>query len=160
MKLVGNLNPEFLSKISEYEAGDLVCQWSEDGSTQFVNPIAYISEPEKKECYYIDGGKNSNTNRFLCPDHRVPYFSEGSEYKGKKYDKKFLVKTAEELFSKNTTVNFPVSFAAPEREGLDLTDTEIRLQVAFFADGTMTDRYKDYNSKLFRSNICRKRMCR
>ena len=79
------LTPKGWKKISEYEAGDLVCQWSEDGSTQFVNPIAYISEPEKRECYYIDGGKNSNTNRFLCPDHRVPYLTEEKKYKDSVY---------------------------------------------------------------------------
>ena len=142
------LTPIGWKKISEYKQGDLVLQWNPDNSTQFVNPSNYISEPEDRECYYIEGGRNSNTNRFLCPDHRVPYFSEGSEYKGKKYDKKFLVKTAEELFSKNTNICFPVSFDAPTREGLDLTDTEIRLQVAFFADGTITNRYKDYNGKI------------
>lgn len=142
------LTPNGWKKISDYTDGDLVLQWNQDNSTQFVNPSNYISEPEVRECYYIDGGRNSNTNRFICPDHRVPYFSEGSEYNGKKYEKKLLVKTAEELFSKNTSVCFPVSFDAPTREGLDLTDTEIRLQVAFFADGTITNRYKDYNGKI------------
>ena len=85
------LTPKGWKKISEYEFGDLVCQWNEDGSTQFVNPIAYISEPEYRECYYIDGGKNSNTNRFLCPDHRVPYLTEEKKYKDSVYKSKLKV---------------------------------------------------------------------
>ncbi len=143
------LTPKGWKKISEYEAGDLVCQWSEDGSTQFVNPIAYISEPEKRECYYIDGGKNSNTNRFLCPDHRVPYLTEEKKYKNSVYKSKLKVAKASDIFERNSGFKFPTNFKKPESDTkLDLTDDEIRLQVAFFADGTITNRYKDYNGKI------------
>lgn len=146
---------EFMSqngwkKISEYIDGDLVLQWNTDNSTEFVNPLNYIVEPEFRDCYYIDGGRNSNVNRFLCPDHRVPYFSQSSNYNGKKYESKLLVKISNDLFSRNKAIQFPISFNSPLRKGLelDLTDTEIRLQVAFFADGTITNRYKDYNGKI------------
>ena len=66
------LTPKGWKKISEYKYGDLVCQWNEDGSTQFVNPISYISEPENRKGYYIQNG-----NRFICPDHRMPFMTEG-----------------------------------------------------------------------------------
>ena len=147
---------EFMSqngwkKISEYKKGDLVLQWNLDNSTNFVDPLAYIVEPEDRECYYIDGGRNSNVNRFLCPEHRVPYFTQPSKYNGKKYESKLLVKNSNELFNKNKVIQFPISFSHPykdNREKLDLTELEIRLQVAFFADGTITNRYKDYNGKI------------
>ena len=147
---------EFMSqngwkKISEYKKGDLVLQWNLDNSTNFVDPLAYIVEPEDRECYYIDGGRNSNVNRFLCPEHRVPYFTQPSKYNGKKYESKLLVKNSNELFNKNKAIQFPISFSHPykdNREKLDLTELEIRLQVAFFADGTITNRYKDYNGKI------------
>lgn len=65
---------EFMSqngwkKISEYKDGDLVLQWNTDNSTEFVNPSNYIVEPEIRDCYYIDGG-----NRFICPEHRMPFY--------------------------------------------------------------------------------------
>lgn len=66
------LTPKGWKKISEYEAGDLVCQWNPDNSTQFVNPSNYISEPEVRKGYYIQNG-----NRFVCPDHRMPFMTEG-----------------------------------------------------------------------------------
>ena len=66
------LTPTGWKKISEYKQGDLVLQWNPDNSTQFVNPSNYISEPENRKGYYIQNG-----NRFICPDHRMPFMTEG-----------------------------------------------------------------------------------
>ncbi len=66
------LTPIGWKKISEYKQGDLVLQWNPDNSTQFVNPSNYISEPEVRKGYYIQNG-----NRFVCPDHRMPFMTEG-----------------------------------------------------------------------------------
>ena len=63
------LTPKGWKKISEYKDGDLVLQWNTDNSTEFVNPLNYIVEPEFRDCYYIDGG-----NRFICPEHRMPFY--------------------------------------------------------------------------------------
>lgn len=63
------LTPNGWKKISDYTDGDLVLQWNPDNSTQFVKPINYISEPENRKGYYINNGQ-----RFLCPDHRMPFF--------------------------------------------------------------------------------------
>ena len=66
------LTPTGWKKISEYKQGDLVLQWNPDNSTQFVNPSNYISEPEGRKGYYIQNG-----NRFICPDHRMPFMTKG-----------------------------------------------------------------------------------
>ena len=66
------LTPNGWKRISEYIDGDLVLQWNPDNSTQFVNPSNYISEPEDRKGYYIQNG-----NRFVCPDHRMPFMTEG-----------------------------------------------------------------------------------
>ena len=85
------LTPTGWKKISEYKQGDLVLQWNPDNSTQFVNPSNYISEPEDRECYYIDGG-----NRFVCPDHRMPFydFNNKSNFPG------LTVLSAEKYFNR------------------------------------------------------------
>ena len=66
------LTPIGWKKISDYKQGDLVLQWNTDNSTKFVNPSNYISEPEVRKGYYIQNG-----NRFVCPDHRMPFMTEG-----------------------------------------------------------------------------------
>ena len=143
------LTPTGWKKISEYKDGDLVCQWKEDGSSEFVTPLEYIKVPEMRECYYIDGGRNSNTNRFVCPDHRVPYLTVEKKYKNTVYESKFKVAKASDIFERKTGFMFPTNFSKPKSNSkIDLTDNEIRLQVAFFADGTITNRYKDYNGKI------------
>jgi hypothetical protein len=89
------------------------------------------------------------SNRFLCPDHRVPYLTEEKKYKDSVYKSKLKVAKASDIFERNSGFKFPTNFKKPESDTkLDLTDDEIRLQVAFFADGTITNRYKDYNGKI------------
>ena len=85
------LTPTGWKKISEYKQGDLVLQWNPDNSTQFVNPNNYISEPEYRDGYYIDGG-----NRFVCPDHRMPLydFNNKSNFPG------LTVLSAEKYFNR------------------------------------------------------------
>ena len=92
---------EFMSqngwkKISEYKDGDLVLQWNQDNSTQFVDPLAYIVEPEDRECYYIDGG-----NRFVCPDHRMPFY----DFNNKENLPNITVLTADMYFKKSRKKN-------------------------------------------------------
>lgn len=103
------LTPKGWKKISEYEAGDLVCQWSEDGSTQFVNPIAYISEPEHEKCIKI---KSNKVDRFICNNHRMPVvniFGNVSEIKSNKFvsfDKNILQKIKHIGFNEKTKKTF------------------------------------------------------
>lgn len=105
---------EFMSqngwkKISEYKDGDLVCQWNEDGSTQFVNPIAYISEPEYEKCIKI---KSNKVDRFICNNHRMPViniFGKVSEIKSNKFvsfEKNILQKIKHIGFNEKTKKTF------------------------------------------------------
>ena len=90
------LTPIGWKKISEYKQGDLVLQWNPDNSTQFVNPSNYISEPEVRKGYYIDGG-----NRFVCPDHRMPFY----EFNNKSNLPELTVLSAEKYFNRKQNNN-------------------------------------------------------
>mgnify|MGYP003602091377 CR=1 FL=1 len=103
------LTPKGWKKISEYKDGDLVCQWNEDGSTQFVNPIAYISEPEYEKCIKI---KSKKVDRFICNNHRMPViniFGKVSEIKSNKFvsfEKNILQKIKHIGFNEKTKKTF------------------------------------------------------
>ena len=103
------LTPKGWKKISEYKDGDLVCQWNEDGSTQFVNPIAYISEPEYEKCIKI---KSKKIDRFICNNHRMPViniFGKVSEIKSNKFvsfEKNILQKIKHIGFNEKTKKTF------------------------------------------------------
>ena len=90
------LTPIGWKKISEYKQGDLVLQWNPDNSTQFVNPSNYISEPEEREGYYIDGG-----NRFVCPDHSMPFY----DFNSKSNLPELTVLSAEKYFNRKQKNN-------------------------------------------------------
>ena len=90
------LTPTGWKKISEYKQGDLVLQWNPDNSTQFINPSNYISEPEVRDGYYIDGG-----NRFVCPDHRMPFY----DFNNKSNLPGLTVLSAEKYFNRKQNNN-------------------------------------------------------
>ena len=90
------LTPIGWKKISEYKQGDLVLQWNPDNSTQFVNPSNYISEPEVRDGYYIDNG-----NRFVCPDHRMPFY----DFNNKSNLPGLTVLSAEKYFNRKQNNN-------------------------------------------------------
>lgn len=125
------LTPNGFKKISEYENGDFVGQW-EDGVLSFVKPDAYIVNYAEK-MYRIQSPHCFDM--VLSPNHDVVLeTSKGN----------IIKKRAKDLFSDNGMKNgnsgfVPVAFRFNKTEtDVKLTDDEIRLQVAFCADGTFT----------------------
>jgi len=125
------LTPSGWKAISEYEPGDLVAQWDPmSEQAEFVSPQAYIKLPcdkfyHFKHIYGLD--------MMVSEEHRVVY---QLRRKGEDYHEK-TAKEIAEWYRRNgaNMVRIPVTFKAPDAEGLPYTDDEIRLAVAICADG-------------------------
>ena len=116
-------------KISEYEKGDLVLQYNSDGTASLVEPLKYIKR-ESKGMYHI---KNKyGLDMMLSPDHRnVTFWNKNG---------KPIINTTEDLITHHnrSKYGFPRKFKKSfiyDGPGINLTDDEIRLSVAIFADG-------------------------
>jgi co-chaperonin GroES (HSP10) len=124
-------------KISEYQEGEQVLQYNSDGTAELVQPLAYIKNPTQgfyhfKTKYGLD--------MMVSKEHRNVVFTKGGKYK---------ILTTEELLNihnKNIagfTDRFKLAFNY-DGKGIDLTDDEIRISVAIFADGCF---YSDTSKK-------------
>jgi superfamily II DNA or RNA helicase len=139
-------------RIDCYEGG-LVAQYlPEEGRIEFVQPTEYVKKPcadmvRIKTKYGLD--------QLLSPEHRVLIRSNGRA-------EKMHVTSAESLLQQHaawhagvrtpykgrTSVEgvafghaaIPTVYSAPEREGLALTDAQLRVQVAVMADGHFPDK--------------------
>ncbi|MBZ0158406.1 MAG: hypothetical protein K8I29_19585 [Alphaproteobacteria bacterium] len=124
------LTPSGWKRIDQYEEGDLVAQYVPDkGGLEFVEPLEYFKLP-CDEFYHV---KNAySIDQMLSAEHRVLY---------KRFGGKLAVLTAEELAQKHNSLKdgfhgkFITTFAPPEREGIDLSEAQLRLMVAVIADG-------------------------
>lgn len=123
-------------KIKDYQEGDKVLQF-DNGKTSLVTPLDYIHQP-CEGMYHIH-----NTHLDMCctPDHQLLYFLH--KYGASRYYKK----TAQEIYdiyhknSRGFSGIIPSSFS-PFGKGINLSDNQIRLRIAIYADGTfVSNRY-------------------
>lgn len=124
------LTPHGFKKIRDYQKGDLVGEW-DFGKLNFVEPLAYIVG-EAGVMYHIQS--SDALDMVLSENHDVVMVtSKGNVIK----------KQVKQLFEnggiKNGNHGFiPIAFRYSKEKGnLQMTDDEIRLQVAFCADGTI-----------------------
>jgi hypothetical protein len=150
------LSPTGWKKISDYESGKVAQYHPETGVAEFVDPTEYVKLPcpemiKLKTKYGLD--------QMLSPEHRVLLVD------GKKEAPKREVVLAKALLERHDayhagerkygggykagtdTVAFsgaaiPVAFHITGTPGIDLTDAQIRLQVAVMADGYFPKRSK------------------
>lgn len=125
------LTPDGFKKISEYN-GELVAQWN-DGKAEFVHPFAYIKTYAEK-MYHIKS--KNGLDMVLSENHdMVIRTSKGNIIKK---PVKLLLDDDGQIKSGNHGF-IPVSFTFKNNSTrVNLTDDEIRLQVAFCADGTLS----------------------
>ena len=117
-------------RIADYEHGDKVLQYNENGTAELVEPMAYIKQP----CDYLWHFETlRGTNQTVCDNHRIIYETRDGVLKecnihqlmdmhlpnGKSFQGRFL-----------TTFNYGGS-------GIDMDEWHIRLMVAAMADSTM-----------------------
>jgi hypothetical protein len=146
------LSPEGWVKISEYDGGK-VAQYELDGTASFVQPTEYVV----KDCDTMAHFKTKyGCDQMLSLDHRMLLLSSARpsrhgnsvqwwrEEKGKVGGVWLFETTPEKLisrFSANSSGawrknKIPTTFVMDSDKGIDLSDAEIRLQVAFIADGS------------------------
>jgi len=126
---------EYLSQngwksFADYEDGDLVMQYLEDGSVEFVKPIDYINKPCEDFIYFKS---SKGCDMMLSGEHRVLFATE--KRKGS-----VNFKTAQEVFDEHHTnaTGFrgliPTTFK--RKGGVELLPERLlRVQVALNADG-------------------------
>ena len=123
------LTPNGWKRIDEYNSNDLVCVWSQDGSTKFEEPIRYINETCNNEFINV---KTSGINITVSENHRMPYLTN----KGRK-SAKHSVKTAKELFELGE-ISIPRNFSSPTTHNkIDFTIDEMKVLIMQAADGSI-----------------------
>lgn len=115
-------------KISEYEAGEKVLQYHEDGTTSLTQPIKYHKN-KRDEFYELETKKGIS----LCvsDDHRIPFINSSQQLEVKTMEE---IKTIHEQNKTGFKGAFITSFSYSGK-GIDLTDAEIRLMCAVVCDG-------------------------
>jgi spore cortex formation protein SpoVR/YcgB (stage V sporulation) len=117
-------------KIADYKIGDLVAQYNEDGTANFINPTHFIKKPVSDPFIHVEG---IGVDQLITPDHTVVFENHlGS-----------LIKiTGEELNRRNTLKTrgfngkFITGFQLKTHTSLPLTNDEIMLHIAIKADGS------------------------
>lgn len=135
------LSPRGWKKISEWKEGDKVLIVDKEWNAQFCNPIHYIKEP----CNRMYMFKNKRLNMMISSDHRVIYTWKGV---GVCKEDSVHEMSGEQLYSRfksNATgirARLPSAFHY-DGPGIDMTEGELRLQVAVMADGRIVKEGKD-----------------
>jgi len=119
------LTPDGWVAFKDDYTGGKVAQWHpETGVAEFVTPDEYFVA----DCPYMYHFKHDRgLDQMLSPNHRMMYYSEGSS--------EVVVKSAFELArQERVRGGFPCSFKV-EGKGVDISDADLRLQIAVMADG-------------------------
>lgn len=114
--------------ISDFKDGEKVLQYNEDGTANLVYPILYIKNNAE---YLWHFETKYGLDQCLSENHRVVYQTSRGNLK---------IKTFKEIMDNHNNGNgfrgkFYTSFNY-SGSGIDLSDEEIRLMIAIFADGT------------------------
>lgn len=139
------LTPNGWVRLDEYN-NEPVMQYNKDGTGQFVVPIAYIRHEYNGDMYEVDKGGNYH----ICttPNHNIVYVKNNGD----------IVKRHISDMP-NTIRGYIPRVLDYNGFGVDLTDDEIRLQVAFSADGSF-NKAKTYHKNdihRIRFNFTKKR---
>ena len=126
-------------RIADYQDGDMVLQYDEDGTAELVSPIAYIKKPcdtmwHMETKYGID--------MTVCDEHRIIYWSQ----KGFQHECK-IQDIIDKQKSSGWTGKFATTFGY-NGIGIDLTDEQIRVMCAVICDGS-------FHSRMPSSKKCR-----
>lgn len=114
-------------KISEYNKGDKVLQYTDEGKAELVLPWSYFKEPCDKMYYFKT---KYGISQMLSPEHTMVLY-------GRKFGQKKEF-TAEEFFNKtpNSRAEYRVKTSFEYgAKGIDLSDAEIKVMCATICDG-------------------------
>lgn len=126
------LTPNGWKKMNTYEDGDIVAQWN-SGKLEFVEPINYVKE--KVDSFHHFHTPNS-LDMVLSDNHNILYRTS---------KKNFVKKTTTEILGKYYSndsgfrAELPLWFTSNFGKGINLSNNEIKIQLAFCADGTLLE---------------------
>ena len=116
------LTPHGWKAIGDYVDGDLVAVWDEPTKQVKFEAATYVNLPAPEPFHTFD---TKSLSMVLSPEHKVPYY----DYRGD-----FQVCTARTMADKPSIRNIPTTFTLG-RPDAPISDDEIRLRIAFSADG-------------------------
>ncbi len=122
--------------IGDYVEGEDVLQYNEDlQSGELVKPLEYLKEPHK-DMYEIKTPRGT-INQVLTPGHRMMLFDQAG---------KQSIETTQEFVDKiesgkhnSNSAKIKTTFKFEPINKVDLSDDELRLQIAYCADGVNID---------------------
>lgn len=142
------LDAEYLSStgwkaIGSYDGG-LVGQYNhETGNVELVKPIEYIKLP----CSNLQRMQSRGLDFILSPEHRVAFFNDiGDKKKIRVISFNEMIERHKASKTKGWTGKIKTTFSV-DRKGIPLSEFEIRLMVAFQADGSLAD-YESHCSRI------------
>lgn len=122
-------------RIADYQYGDMVLQYNEDGTAELVEPLAYIKQPAE---YLWHFKTPRGLDQCLSDDHICCYIDNNGNLCDD-YFENIRKKQEQNGFTGKFILSFDYTGS-----GIDLSDEEIRLMVAVFADGSF---HKKYHNK-------------
>lgn len=129
------LSPEGWRRIAEFNGGQ-VAQWHPDGRAEFVTPTGFI----KKVCSEMLRFKTARgIDQKLSPEHRVLWVDWRG---GLQVSSALDIAIRDAGMPRGWGGRFITTFAGPGGPGVDLSEPELRLQVAIIADGHFPNKTK------------------
>lgn len=116
-------------KISEYEEGEKVLQYNEDGTATLVKPLKY----HVYDAEYLWNVTSKRMDMAISENHNVVYYTTSKNPKlmiKPFHDIRIAIENNKDGFCGNIPKTFEYS-----GKGLKISDEKIRLMVAIFADG-------------------------
>ena len=124
------LTPTGWKYISDYQDGDLVGEYTEDGKLQFKAPSLYHKYKADKLWHFHT---KYGVDQCLSDEHTVVYVSEKENLQKKQFSE---LKELHENSVRGFSGRFITTFGTPDGlQGIPLTDEQIRLMVAVIGDG-------------------------
>ena len=128
-------------KISNFTTGDLVGQW-DNGKLEFVKPINYIKLPAEKMYHFKT---TQNVDMVLSENHNFLYRTSKGNYQKKKVHE--ILKEYER--PQGSRAEIPLFFKYDfDKNGIELSNNDIKLQVAICADGTLLADSKKWDCRI------------
>lgn len=136
-------------RIADYQDGDMVLQYNDDGTAELVSPIAYIKRP----CNYLWHFETPHSiNQTICDEHRILYKWSTT---GKICETNVLALKEKSDNNIAWGGKFITQFYYYGR-GMNLSDEQIRVMIAVMADG----RYSTWGNEKSTSTHCHIRLKR
>ena len=135
------LTPYGWKKIKDFNDKHLVGQWN-NGKLEFVEPINFIKLPAEKMYHFKT---TQNVDMVLSENHNFLYRTSKGNYQKKTVNE--ILKEYER--PQGSRAEIPLFFNYDfDEQGSNLSDKEIKLQVAICADGTLLPMNKKWNCRI------------